>query len=515
MAGEARFIRADRRQVRWDMIDLDSLLPLDHRARVVWSFVERLDLSPLYEAIRAREGEPGRPPPDPAVLLALWLFATVEGVGSARELDRLTERDVAYRWLAGGVALNHHGLSDFRVDHAELLDALLRDSVTALIAEGLVSLEEIVVDGTKIRASAGRGSFKTRKTLEKVSAAVARRLAALKAEVAGVDGAASSRRRQAARERATREVAERAMKARDVLTELEAERARRLKTHAVDEAKKSEPSASLTDPEARRMRFADGAVRAGYNAQIAADARAGIIVAIEMTDRRNDAGLAGPMIDAIARRYNAVPKRLLVDTHYATAEAIVALAGHPKGVVTVFAPPPPARQDVKPAALARRAKERAREPDAVRTWRTRMANADGDAGWRDDLPAAHVDREDQRRPQEPRVRRDARARPAEGAGCGAVARARPQPDRRPPPARRGRLMQPEHQTRRAGPAGSLNPGERRSRRTETKIHPTRPSSPPAEKLHKLECGNPGVPHPVPDRLDPRIRGGDGYGRLAP
>lgn len=379
MAGEARVIRADRQQVRWDMIDLDSLLPLDHRARVVWSFVETLGLSPLYDAIRAREGEPGRPSPDPAVLLALWLYATVEGVGSARELERLTERDVAYRWLAGGVPLNYHGLSDFRVGHTELLDALLRDSVTALIVEGVVSLEEIVVDGTKVRASAGRGSFKVSKTLDKVSAAVERRLATLKAEVAGAEGAdvgASARRRQAARERAAREVGERAAKARDALARLEAERAKRLKTHAADEAKKSEASVSLTDPEARRMRFADGAVRAGYNAQIAADARAGIIVAIEMTDRRNDAGLAGPMVDDIARRYDAVPKRLLVDTNYATAEDIAALADHPKGAVTVFAPPPPEREDVKPETLARRAKERAREPDTVRGWRTRMATQD-------------------------------------------------------------------------------------------------------------------------------------------
>ena len=382
MAGDARVIRPDRRQARWDVIDLDSLLPLDHRARVVWSFVERLDLSPLYGAIRAREGEPGRPPPDPAVLLALWLFATVEGVGSARELDRLVERDVAYRWLAGGVPLNHHGLSDFRVDHTELLDVLLRDSVTALIAEGVVSLEEIVVDGTKIRASAGRGSFKTDKTLEKVSAAVERRLAMLKAEVAGADAGASSRRRQAAQERAAREVAERAMKARDVLTGLEAERARRLKTHREDEKKKSEPTASLTDPEARRMRFADGAVRAGYNAQIAADAKAGIIVAIEMTDRRNDAGLAGPIVDDIARRYGVPPKRLLVDTNYATAADIAALAEHPKGAVLVFAPPPPEREDVKPATLARRAKERAREPDTIRAWRTRMATQDGEMTYR-------------------------------------------------------------------------------------------------------------------------------------
>src|SRR3954467_8631252 len=108
MTNEARFIQADRFQTRWDFIDLDALLPANHRARIVWSFVESLDLSPLYDAIKSREGEPGRPPPDPAVLVALWLYATIEGVGLARHLDRLTQRDVSYRWIAGGVPLNYH-----------------------------------------------------------------------------------------------------------------------------------------------------------------------------------------------------------------------------------------------------------------------------------------------------------------------------------------------------------------------------------------------------------------------
>src|SRR5216683_3783234 len=125
--GEARVIRADRSQLRWDVIDLEGLLPSDHRARIVWSFVESLDLSELYAAIKSREGEAGRPAADPAVLLALWLFATVEGVGSARELERLAERDVAYRWIAGGVPLNYHGLADFRVGHLAVLDRLLRE----------------------------------------------------------------------------------------------------------------------------------------------------------------------------------------------------------------------------------------------------------------------------------------------------------------------------------------------------------------------------------------------------
>src|ERR1700761_240141 len=135
--GEARVIKADRSQLRWDMIDLDGLLPGDHRARVVWRFVEGLDLSPLYAGIGSREGAAGRPASDPAVLLALWLYATVEGVGSARELERLAERDIAYRWLAGGVPVNYHGLADFRVAQVETLDRLLTQSVTALLAGGI------------------------------------------------------------------------------------------------------------------------------------------------------------------------------------------------------------------------------------------------------------------------------------------------------------------------------------------------------------------------------------------
>jgi transposase len=138
MANDARFVRADRQQTRWDFIDLEGLLPSDHRARIVVAFVGQLDLSRLYEAIKAREGEPGRPPPDPAVpppdpavLMALWLYATIEGVGSARQLERLAQSEVAYRWIAGGVPLNYHGLADFRVAHLEALDRLLTESVTA------------------------------------------------------------------------------------------------------------------------------------------------------------------------------------------------------------------------------------------------------------------------------------------------------------------------------------------------------------------------------------------------
>ena len=375
---EARVVRPDRRQLRWDMIDLEGLLPADHRARLVWSFVESLDLSQLYDQVLAREGEAGRPAADPAVLLSLWLYATIEGVGSARELERLAQSDAAYRWLAGGVPLNYHGLADFRVESVEVLDRLLTQSVTALIGEGLVRLSEIAVDGTKIRASASKKSFKTSEKLLKIEAAVAERLVALKRELTD-DPGASTRRRQAARERAARDVQARAGRARAALERLAAERKSRAAKHAKDEARKKEPRASTSDPEARFMRFPDGAVRPAYNAQIAAAPKEGVIVSIEVTDRRNDAGLAGPMVDDIARRYGRTPDRLLVDTSYATSEDIVALAAHAAGPVSVYTPPPNEKETVKPASLARRRRKREKEPACLKAWRERMASEAGKA----------------------------------------------------------------------------------------------------------------------------------------
>jgi transposase len=377
---EARVIRPDRAQTRWDFIDLEAMLPPDHRARVVWSFVESLELTELYDAIKSREGEAGRPAADPAVLLALWLYATVEGVGSARELDRLTERDLAYRWIAGGVPVNYHGLADFRGAHTAVLDRLLTESVTVLIAQGLVSLDEIAIDGTKVRANASRESFKTAAKLEQIEAKVAARLGALKAEIDGAPDA-SMRRRRAARERAAEDVKQRAAKARRALEQIRAEKAERAKTHAKDEVKKSEARVSLSDVEARSMRFADGAVRPAYNAQIAAVPREGVIVSIRMTDRRNDSGLAAPMIEDVVRRYGRVPATLLVDTHYATAEDIAMLAEHPAGPVAVYAPTPSERSDaeITAGALRNRRYRRRHEPQGVKDWRDRMATAAGKA----------------------------------------------------------------------------------------------------------------------------------------
>lgn len=378
--GKARVVGPDRSQLRWDLIDIEGLLAGDHRARMVWAFVEGLNLEPLYELIKSREGEAGRPPADPAVVLGLWLYASLEGVGSARELARLCERDVAYRWLCGGVAVNHHGLADFRVAQGEFLDGLLSESIAALVVEGLVDLDEVTVDGTKVKAWAGKGSFAGENKIARVERLAAERVARLRAEIEA-DPGASTRRRRAAEERAAHDIAERAQRARAALDRLKAEKAERAKRHAKEEAKKGEPKASLTDPDARRMRFADGSVKAGYNVHLAASAT-GMVVSVMATDRRNDAGMAVPMVDDIKRRYGRVPKRLLVDTNYAPADDIVALASREGEGVLVYAPPPEERAEVKPETLKRRASERAKEAPALKDWRQRMDTAQGQSIYR-------------------------------------------------------------------------------------------------------------------------------------
>jgi hypothetical protein len=310
-------------------------------------------------------------------LLALWLFATVEGVGSARELERLVERDVAYRWIAGGVGVNYHGLSDFRSLHGDVLDRLLTQSVTALMAEQLVSFEEVITDGTKVQAAASKGSYGGAARMARIEGIAQARVVQLKSEI-DTDPAASSRRRNAAQLRAARELRERAAKATAALVGLQQEKDKRKATHKADEEKKDEPKASLTDPEARYMRFADGSVKPGYNMQIAAS-RNGLVLSITATDRRNDSGLAVPVVADLERRYAQKPTRLLVDSSYAVAEDIISLAAQQ---ITVFTPVPHERADVKPDTLRRRLAERLKEPQCLKDWRARMDTSLGQETYR-------------------------------------------------------------------------------------------------------------------------------------
>lgn len=378
MSQGVRVIGPDRAQLRWDMVDLDSQLPDDHRARLVWVFVEGLDLSEFYDRIKARDAVAGRPATDPRVVLAVWLYATLEGVGSARAIDRLCRQHAAYRWLCGGAPINHDLLAEFRRAHAGLLDRLLTQSVTGLIAEKLVTLEELAIDGTKVRAHAGRGSMSKSKRLESLEKAVAERVAALKSELDS-DPAGPEQRRQRRALQAAQERARRVKQAQHKLAELVQEKAERAKTHPTEEAKKGEPKVSVSDPEARMMRLPDGAAAPAWNVQVAT--ANGFIVEIEPTDRRQDSGLAPGLVEKIAERCGRVPQRLLADTTAMTQNDIVKLAGrHPD--LRIYSPPPPERTEVTAETLRKRRWIRRHEPPAVMAWRVRMASPEGQEVYR-------------------------------------------------------------------------------------------------------------------------------------
>jgi hypothetical protein len=245
-------------------------------------------------------------------LLALWLYATSEGVGSARALARLCESHDVYRWLCGGVSVNYHGLADFRTAHPELLDRLLSENIASLSVAEVIDLNEVAQDGVRVRASAGTKSFHRRKKLHKELRKAQRLIRQLKEE-ATEDPQASSRRIVAANERAAREREARVAAALKKLAEIEAERERRSKTNKKQVEKQKEPRASTTDPDARVMKMADGGFRPAYNCQLSTVAGGQIVVVTDVKTVGSDRGLARPMLEEINRRHGRWPKRHLID----------------------------------------------------------------------------------------------------------------------------------------------------------------------------------------------------------
>jgi len=316
--GAPRVVEADRSQLQLRPFDLDSTLPQDHRARLLWRAVETLDLSAFYERIKARVGTAGRPPADPKVFVTLWLYATMEGVGSAREVQRLCTDHRAYRWICGGVPVNHHTLSDFRVDHGEALDELLTQTLAVLMERKLITLQRVAHDGLRVRASAGAGSFRRKK---KLKAYLQEARAQVEAVKQLAEDPALNAREKAARERAAREREERVASALGALKEVEAKR----RITSGGRKAKGEARGSVTDPEARRMRMANGGFSPGYNVQFAADAANGVIVGVSVTNSGSDSGQAPAMVEQIEKRTGHKPRDYLVDAAYTDKASVDAL----------------------------------------------------------------------------------------------------------------------------------------------------------------------------------------------
>jgi transposase len=327
---QVRVKRAERTQIEWRPASLDELIPADHRVRSVWAYVEGLDLSALYQNIKAVEGHVGRDAVDPKILLALWLFATIEGIGSARQLARLCERDLAYLWICGGVGVNHHLLSDFRTGHGEFLDQLLTDTIATLLHRKIVTLETVAQDGMRVRANAGTSSFRKKATLDAYRKEAAEQVQKLREENEDDDHPGSSHVRQkAARERAARERQARVDQALKDLAKLEQQKEARKKGTA-DKAR-----CSTTDPEARKMKMANGGFSPAYNVQFATDAQSRMIVSVDVSNNGSDGGQMAPRHEDIKNRYGRYPKNYLADGGFSTKNDITAL--EQRGTA-VFAP---------------------------------------------------------------------------------------------------------------------------------------------------------------------------------
>lgn len=362
---EPRLLRAQRDQVELRACDLESLLDAQHPARAVWAFVQALDLKPVYERIRSVEGSAGAPAIDPAIVMALWLWANIDGVGSARELARLCERDDTYRWLCGGVGVNHHTLSDFRTGQGDWLDQQLTRSIAALMERRLVTLQVVAQDGLRVRAAAKASSFRRKERLQQLHRQAQEQVQVLKEELQA-DAGASTRRKQAARERAAREREQRLAQALQTLHDIEQQALQHAEDKAArrkakgrrprsDQPPSNSPGptpqgkaqaqaqapvqnntdaarpdrqrrVSTTDPQARVMKMADGGFRPAYNVQLAVDEATQLIAAVDVVNEGSDMHQMEPLHKQLMQRYECTPKYWLADGGYPKHAAIEELS---------------------------------------------------------------------------------------------------------------------------------------------------------------------------------------------
>ena len=302
----------NRQQLLLRPVEVEKLVDLDHPVRAIWELVGRLNLEPFYAVIESVEGVAGRPVWDPQLLISLWIYAYKDGVSSAREIGRLCEYHPAYQWLTGLEVVNYHTLADFRIRHQEALDQVFIEVLGVLSHEGLITLERVMHDGTKVKACASDKSFHRKTTLEGHL-----QLAREQVEQMGDPGSEELSQRVAkARQRALKERQERLEEALKAMEQMEASRSKE---------DKEKTRASSTDPDARVMLQAKGAYGPSYNVQISTDAKAKIIVGVGVTQAPTDAAELEPAVERIEANLGEKPEQMVVDgglTNQAAMEAM-------------------------------------------------------------------------------------------------------------------------------------------------------------------------------------------------
>jgi len=310
--GAAKLKVIDREQGFLRPVIVDELVGPDHKVRAIWDLTGHWDLRRFENKIRSRQGQAGRAAWDPRLLLSVWLYAYSEQVTSAREIERLMEYEPGLMWLAGLGEVNHHTLSDFRVEHAEEMKKLLSELLGILSQEGFVKLERVAHDGTKIRAHAGADSFRREGTLEK-------HIAKARAMVEELERqqdpeAEPDKRRQAARKRAARERAER--------MELAAKELKEIQAGKDKEEEREQARVSLTEPEARVMKHGDHALAPSYNVQISTDVNKTIVVGVHLTQCSSDSGSLAASMDEVKATVGRYPGQVVVDGGFTNQASI-------------------------------------------------------------------------------------------------------------------------------------------------------------------------------------------------
>ena len=362
--GSPRVLQANRKQVELRASDLESLLPEDHGARLVWGYVVHQDLSKLFEAIKARGSNAGRAAIDPRILFALWLYATLDGVGSGREIARLSLEHDAYRWICGGVSVNYHAINDFRAGNEALMDELLTDNVAALAAAGAISLQRVAQDGMRVRADAGAASFRRKTSLDEHLSQARELVQTIKTQAQSDPGQAQ-RKAQAAKLRAAQEREERIQAALEQLPEVAA--AKKRKSDKPEEAR-----ASTTDPDARVMKMGDGGFRPAYNVQFATTCDSQVIVGMDVVNAGSDMAQLAPMVEQVEQRLGQSADQWLVDGGFPAHAQIDSVAG--KTDVYAPVPEPRVKKGQQPNEVPQDKHERKPgDSEAVAQWRKRMA----------------------------------------------------------------------------------------------------------------------------------------------
>jgi transposase len=321
--GSVKLKSIDRRQTVLAQIYVEELIPAEHKARAIWDLVGRMDLNRFAETLRTTAGCAGRPAWDPQLMVSLWVYAYSEGISSAREIERLMEWEPGMQWLGGLQTVNHHSLSDFRIEHRAALDELFAQLLALLAQAGLVDLQQVMHDGTKIRAVTGADTFRREKTIRE-------RLEEARQAVAQFGDSRAEARQSAARERAARERKQRMEAALEELTALQAEK---------KEEEKAAVRVSVTEPEARIMKHGDGAMAASYNAQITTEASHKIIVGAHLSQCSSDAQSLKPALEEVEKNLGEKPAQVVVDGGFTNRDNIVDCAAQKIDLVGSLARP--------------------------------------------------------------------------------------------------------------------------------------------------------------------------------